>query len=180
MSDIDDKRDFLPKAILSDFQKVTGKLMYSKLQIKFKKLHLDAVTPTRATDGAAGFDLTAISVDVLDQYDGDYMVARYHTGIAVEIPKGYVGLLFPRSSCYKQGVILSNAVGVIDSDYRGEICLMFSRIQDHMEDAEQADYRVYDRIGQLVIVPCPDVEFVKVEELSQTERGAGGFGHTGR
>ena len=155
--------------------------LFNKLTVKIKKLHPDAVVPTRAKEGAAGWDLTAIRVDVLDQYDGNLMVARYHTGISVEIPKGYVGLLFGRSSCYKKGVILSNAVGVIDSDYRGEICLMFSRIQDFLEEeAGTPDYYVGDRIGQIMIVPCPDVELVEVEELSETERGSGGFGSTGR
>ncbi len=183
MSDSDDNRDLIPSEMLRDFHKVTGKVLkdfLKPIQIKFKKILPAATTPRRATDGSAGWDLTAISFDVLDQYDSNFMVARYHTGIAVEIPEGYVGLLFGRSSCYKKGVILSNAVGVIDSDYRGEICLMFSRIQDFLEEAETADYYVGDRVGQIVIVPCPDVELVEVEELSETVRGGGGFGHTGR
>lgn len=145
----------------------------SKLQVKFKKLHPDAVIPTKATSGSAGWDLTAISWNDCGVGNvGCYI--RYYTGIAVEIPPGYVGLLFPRSSCYKHSLSLANSVGVIDSDYRGEICLIYRHYKAVI------DYMVGQRIGQLVIIPCPAVEMVEVEELSETERGHGGFGSTGR
>ena len=139
------------------------------MQIKFKKLNKDAVMPKRGTVGSAGFDLTATSKQRIDLYH-----TKFGTGIAVEIPKGYVGLVFPRSSCYKQGMLLSNCVGVIDSDYRGEISAVFLGT-----DAEYC-YNVGDRICQLVIMPFPEVEYVEVDELSETARGTGGYGSTGK
>ena len=140
------------------------------MQIKFKKLHPDARTPIRATDGAAGWDLSAVSRKYVNPESILNMV-QYRTGIAVEIPSGYVGLLFPRSSCYKKELSLMNSVGVIDSDYRGEISFIYKGVELYGQG---------DRIGQLVIVPCPDVELVEVDELSKTERGEGGFGSTGK
>lgn len=140
-----------------------------KLQIKFKKLNSCAVIPTRKTTGAAGFDLTAVSLKVTET------TIKYETGIAVEIPPGYVGLAFPRSSVCKTGLSLANSVGVIDSDYRGSISFVFYKGAEFIEP-----YSYGDRIGQLLIVPIPAVEFVEVDELSETERGAGGYGSTGR
>ena len=150
-------------------------------KIKFCKLHPDAVTPTRATDGSVGWDLTMTEGECLTSPTVQFV--RLHTGIAVEIPKGYVGLLFPRSSCYKKRQQLANSVGVIDSDYRGEVCFVYRTIDLCSVNEAYAEEYIYhkgDRIGQLVILPCPAVEFVEVEELSQTERGEGGFGSTGR
>ena len=140
-----------------------------KLQIKFKKLNSCAVIPTRKTTGAAGFDLTAVSLETTET------TLKYDTGIAVEIPPGYVGLVFPRSSVCKTGLSLANSVGVIDSDFRGSISLVFYKGAELIEV-----YSYGDRIGQLLIVPIPSVEFVEAEELSETERGAGGYGSTGR
>ena len=145
-----------------------------KVQVKFKKLHPDAKAPIRATDGAAGWDLSAYGSGKLVYPEYMATPIKYHTGIAVEIPPGYVGLVFPRSSVYKTGMFLSNCVGVIDSDYRGEICFIYNNF------LPGAKYGKGDRIGQLVIVPCPSVEMVEVEELSETERGSGGFGSTGK
>ena len=142
------------------------------IRIKFKKLHPLAVAPTQGTPGSAGFDLTAVSRN----FDADHSVWGYGTGLAVEIPAGYVGLVFPRSSIYRTGDILSNGVGVIDSDYRGEIRLKFYAV-DHLFDCP---YEVGCRIGQLVIVPIPKVEYVEADVLTETARGAGGYGSTGR
>lgn len=139
------------------------------MKIKFKKTHPLAVIPKRGTDGAAGFDLTAVILNVKET------TLKYDTGIAVEIPPGYVGLLFPRSSVCKTGLSLANSVGVIDSDYRGSISFVFYKDVPCI-----APYLPGDRIGQLVIVPIPEVDFVEVEELSETERGKGGYGSTGR
>ena len=100
---------------------------------------------------------------------------KYDTGIAVEIPPGYVGLLFPRSSVCKTGLSLANGVGVIDQDFRGSISFVFYKNMQCI-----VPYFPGDRIGQLVIVPIPAVEFVEAEELSETERGAGGYGSTGK
>lgn len=138
------------------------------MKVKFKKLHADAKAPFQATPGSAGFDLTATSKERADYYH-----TRYGTGLAVEIPDGYVGLLFPRSSCYKKGMLLSNCVGVVDSDFRGEVSAVF------LGTHEEISYQVGDRICQLVIMPFPAVEYVEAEELSETIRGTGGYGSTG-
>ena len=140
------------------------------MKIKIKKLHHEAIIPSYAKQGDAGMDLTAVSVDF---NDWDYLT--YHTGLAIEIPKGHVGLLFPRSSVYKTGQQLSNSVGVIDSGYRGEIMLKYTR----EIESKKVAYKPGDRIGQIIILPYPRVEFEEVESLSQTERGQGGYGSTG-
>lgn len=140
-----------------------------EMKIKFKKINPNAVTPKQCTNGAAGFDLTAVSVKE------DALTVWCDTGIAVEIPKGYVGLLFPRSSVYKTGLSMANAVGVIDSDFRAAISAVFYKRRQYVEP-----YKAGDRVAQLVIVPIANVEFVEVDKLSETERGAGGFGSTGR
>ena len=140
------------------------------MQIRFKKLHPDAILPKRATDGAAGFDLTAVTCKY-----GDNGKVFYDTGIAVEIPAGYVGLVFQRSSVYKTGLMLSCCVGVIDSDFRSSISMIFN-----VGYGGCSPYQVGDRIGQLVIVQNPQIEFVESDELSETKRGFGGYGSTGR
>jgi len=146
--------------------------MNNSLQIKFKKVRENAVAPKIANHGDAGADLTAISVDISVDYD-DNNIITYGTGIAVEIPEGYVGLIFPRSSIYKKQLILSNSVGVIDCGYRGEIKFKFRG------DRESDVYKIGDRIGQLVIMPIPSVEWQESEELTDSVRGEGGFGSTG-
>ena len=141
------------------------------MDVKIKKLVEGAIIPKYAKIGDAGMDLTATS----KWYDDDNNVC-YGTGIAMEIPKGYVGLVFPRSSNAKQDLILSNSVGVIDSGYRGEITFKFKLVEDrHLAK----DYNVGDRIGQIIIMPYPIIEFVEVEELTKTERGDGGYGSSG-
>lgn len=140
--------------------------------VKFKKLIENAVTPTKAHETDAGFDLTATSKIIDDECN-----IVYGTGIAVEIPNGYVGLLFPRSSIAKKSLILSNSVGVIDSGYRGEIMAKF-KIALHPDNI--ATYNVGERIAQLIITPIPDVEFVEVSELNDSDRGVGGYGSTGK
>ena len=137
------------------------------MKIKMKKLHPNAVIPRYAKPGDAGMDLTAV-------WENQTMdVVTYGTGLAVEIPSGHVGLLFPRSSIYKTKMALTNCVGVIDSGYRGEIMMKFKMTDN------RTMYSVGDRIGQLVIMPYPEVEFEEVEELSETSRGSGGYGSTG-
>ena len=148
------------------------------LKVRFKKLVEDAVIPTYKTVGAAGMDMTAIRTEVIDY--GNQLKA--YTGIAVEIPKGYVGLLFPRSSVVTTNNRLGNCVGVIDSDYRGEITFVFDNVDvngDLISDYDY-NYQASDRVGQLVILPFPKVELEEVKELSDSERGTGGYGHTGR
>lgn len=140
------------------------------VEVKVKRISKDAVVPGYAKAGDAGMDLTAISMELvgMDQ-------VRYNFGIAMEIPEGYVGLIFPRSSVYKQGGRLSNCVGVIDSGYRGEISAVF----DLNRQDVQSRYRVGERIAQIIIMPYPTVVIEEVDELGESERGTGGFGSTG-
>lgn len=146
------------------------------MKVKIKKLNKLAVIPTYAKEGDAGMDLTAIGVE----YDKDIDCEIYHTGIAVEIPKGYVGLIFPRSSNRKTNAYMTNHVGVIDSGYRGEILVCYKQRDDmyYTEDINTA-YKRGDRIAQLIIMPYPQIEFEEVKELSDSERGEGGHGSTG-
>ena len=140
------------------------------MKINIKKLHEEAIIPTYAKPGDAGMDLTAVSMEWDD--NGNII---YHTGLAMEIPEGYVGLIFPRSSNAKKDLYLTNHVGVIDSGYRGEIIFKFRRTVSF----NPAVYYPGDRIGQIIILPYPQITFNEVEELSTTERGAGGFGSSG-
>lgn len=141
------------------------------LHINFKKLREDAVKPSYAKEGDAGLDLTAIGVTV--NYDYNYI--EYDTAIAVEIPEGYVGYVFPRSSISKTSHSLANSVGVIDSGYRGSIKLRMRFDADNQDK----EYTYGDKIGQLVIMPIPKIQLTEVSELSSSERGEGGFGSSG-
>lgn len=152
------------------------------MKVKIKKLSESAVIPTYAKSGDAGLDLTATVVN----WSGTKLVCR--TEIAVEIPEGYVGLIYPRSSISKTGLSLCNSVGVIDSGYRGEIMLKFNYIGQWLSPYTHATeisgpaepiYKEGDKVGQLVIVPYPQIELIESEELSSTERGTGGFGSSG-
>lgn len=143
------------------------------MKVKIKKLHEDAVIPAYATDGSAGMDLTATSI----AFDNDNNVV-YGVGLAFEIPKGYVGLLFPRSSNAKKDLILSNSVGCLDSDYRGEVKFKFKRNKKWYRKEKR--YNIGDRIGQIIIIKHLTIEFVESEELSETKRGKGGYGSTGK
>lgn len=140
--------------------------------VKIKKLHKDAIIPSYAKDGDAGLDMTATRM----WFDDDGNVC-YGTGLAIEIPQGYVGLVFPRSSIAKKDLLLSNSVGVIDSGYRGEITIKFKICGDYKE---KHFYKIGERICQIIIMPYPQIEFEEVEELSKTERNDGGFGSTGK
>jgi len=142
------------------------------MQVKIKKLNPEAVIPTYAKDGDAGMDLVATSI----KFDGTQVT--YGTGLAMEIPEGFVGLVFPRSSIRKTDLSLSNSVGVIDSGYRGEIQATFN--QKSLSKDGQILYGVGDRIMQIIIIPYPPIEFEEVNELNNTERGEGGFGSTGK
>lgn len=152
------------------------------MKIKFKKLHEKAVLPSYAKAGDAGLDMTATEIYSTEDFVG------YKTGIAVEIPEGYVGLLFPRSSNCKKDLLLCNSVGVVDSGYRGEIEFRFKRVPKLGMDASGAFapagalevYEPGERIGQLVIVPYPTIEPEFADELSSTERGEGGYGSSGK
>lgn len=139
--------------------------------MKYTKLSTAAITPTRGTQGSAGLDLYAAQ-DVLVSSGASVMLS---TGIAVEIPKNHVGLVAIRSSVGRSGVSLANSVGVIDSDYRGEIklCLTYT--------AGNGGHYIRKglAVAQIIIMPVLQVELIEVDALSTTERGSGGFGSTG-
>ena len=140
------------------------------MKIQFKKLNPQAQKPKFGKPGDAGADLTATSLDT--SRPGQIV---YGTGLAVEIPEGMVGLVFPRSSVRSTTLSMSNSVGVIDSGYRGEIMVTFN-----MNNTNGAIYySVGDRIAQLVIMPVPLAQYVEVKELSETERNTSGHGSTG-
>lgn len=156
------------------------------MKIKVKKLHENAVVPKYATSGSAGMDLVATS-RTIDEY-GNLV---YGIGLAFEIPKGYVGLIFPRSSVSKHPLSMKNCVGVIDSDYRGEVTVKFGLFAHKFVEKSNgrivADscgsghiYEVGDRVAQIIIIPYPEIAFEEAEELSKTERGSGGYGSTGK
>ena len=138
------------------------------MKVKIKKLHPSAVIPEYARQGDAGMDLTAIDVVA----DGSTLT--YKTGLAIEIPFWHVGLLFPRSSVYKTGQTLTNCVGVIDSGYRGEIMLKYTL------SPYAKEYNIGDRVGQLIIMPYPKIDFHEVDELIPSDSGDCGYGSTGR
>ena len=144
------------------------------MEIKFKKLDPRAVTPERAHSTDAGIDLTCTQITSEINECGQ-LILVYHTGLAVEIPEGFFGLLVPRSSVYKKSLMLSNCAGVIDSGYRGEIMAKFRNTTDVIP----AVYKDGERFAQLLILPVPEVTFTEVDELSDTERGEGGYGSTG-
>lgn len=144
------------------------------MEVNIKKFHPNAVVPSYAKDGDAGMDLTAVT----KEYDKDGNVC-YGIGLGFEIPDGYVGLIFPRSSNSKKDLLLSNSVGVIDSGYRGEVGFKFKQtIECDLESLKE--YEVGDRIGQIIILPYPKIKFNLVDELNETERGSGGFGSSGK
>lgn len=154
--------------------------MTMAIQVKIKKLCEQAVIPAYAHDSDAGLDLVATS----KEYDKFGNIV-YGFGLAVEIPDGYVGLIFPRSSIYKQSIHLTNCVGVIDSGYRGEISAKFkpSLVLETRVNCKKLTpdaYEIGDRIAQMIILPYPRIEFVEAAELSDSDRGEKGYGSTGK
>lgn len=152
------------------------------MRIKIKKLTENAVIPKYTLEGDAGLDLTATS----KEYDKDGNTI-YGTGLAFSIPEGHVGLLFPRSSNAKKDLRLTNSVGVLDSNYRGEVTFKFrndnySANEDDFKNRYivfTKEYEVGDRVGQLIILPYPKIEFIEADDLGETNRGDGGYGSTG-
>ena len=143
------------------------------MDVKFKKLHDDAKIPSYAHDTDAGLDLTAVSFT--QEFDkSNKLVLVYHTGLAVEIPEGYVGLIFMRSSISDKSISLTNAVAVIDSGYRGELLLKYKITTDSLPTI----YQPGEKIGQLIIIPYPKINPIEAEELDSSDRNEGGFGST--
>jgi dUTP pyrophosphatase len=143
------------------------------INVKIKKLNQLAVIPTYSKNGDAGMDLTITSV--ISETDTNI---TYGFGISIEIPPNYVGLIFPRSSIRKQHLLLSNSVGVIDSGYRGEIQATFKKTKT-LPLEQESFYSIGERGAQIMIIPYPQIKFEEVDELSNSERGNGGFGSTG-
>lgn len=140
------------------------------MEIRIKKLVPEAVMPKKAHASDAGFDLVAVTAGFKN---GCWVCG---TGLAFEIPDGYVGLVFPRSSIVGKDMSMANAVGVIDAGYRGEVTCRF-RLTGNMELPR---YGVGERVAQIVFMKLPDVELLESDELSDSERGEGGYGSTGR
>ncbi|VVB83871.1 Deoxyuridine 5'-triphosphate nucleotidohydrolase [uncultured archaeon] len=136
------------------------------MRIKIKKLVPEAVIPRYAKTGDAGMDVFAVSKEENCNF------IEYGTGLAFEIPEGYVCLIFPRSSVSNKSLSLCNCVGILDSGYRGELKLRFYQ-------HKREDYQIGERIGQIIIIPFPEIEFTEADNLTETKRGAGGFGSTG-
>lgn len=137
------------------------------MKIKIKKLVPEAVIPNYARQGDAGMDICAVSKNETENY------IEYGTGLSFEMPDNYVMLIFGRSSVTNTNLMVANAVGVLDSGYRGELKMRFRK-------NGPIDYAVGDRIGQILIVPFPNIEFEETNELSSSDRGEGGFGSTGK
>ena len=145
------------------------------MKVSFKKLSPNAITPSYAKLGDAGLDISAITYTI----NKEYSFIEYHTGLAFEIPKGHVGLLFPRSSVSKTDLRLANCVGVVDSGYRGEITFRYKFEKDSYF-ASLKRFQEGDRIGQLVIMPYPEIELKEEETLTRSARGVGAYGSTGK
>lgn len=142
------------------------------MEVKIKKLNPAAVIPTYAKPGDACMDLTAVSL----HYD-NIKGFVYGTGLAMEIPEGYEAVIRPRSSICKTDAHLTNSPGTVDSGYRGEVMCVF---KNNNPDNHIAPYKVGERIAQIKIQEVIPIEFVEVDELSETERGDGGYGSTGK
>ena len=157
------------------------------MKIKVKKLSATAKLPTRGSEGAGAWDIYA------DQVTTSYSGARVYTGLSIEVPPGYMLCLVPRSSISKYDWRLSNSFGIVDSDYRGEVQFVFSAVPTDIDIEEAAlldisgdlmytefPYKVGDRIGQAFLLPVINTEWEEVDNLSETDRGDGGFGSTGK
>ncbi len=147
------------------------------MKVRIKKLHKDAKIPTRAHITDAALDLTCTDITI----DWAKQEVVCHTGLAFEIPVGHAGLVYPRSSICNKPLVLHNSVGVIDSGYRGEVTVKFliTNPRDFLQ-SQGAGYIIGDKVAQIMIVPYPEIEFEEAEELSDSDRGIGGYGSTGR
>ena len=142
------------------------------MKVAVKKLDEKAVLPTYGSTYAAGADLYALNKETIPAHETRFI----HTGLAIEIPAGYAGLIYARSGlACKRGLAPANKVGVIDADYRGEIMVALHNHSETEQTVEEGE-----RVAQLVIAPFLTVDFFEIEELTNTQRGAGGFGSTGR
>ena len=144
------------------------------MEIKIKRLNERAKIPTFGTEFSAGADLYCAEEHEISVCSGQK--CSIGTGISMEIPEGYVGLVFARSGlACKNGLRLCNSVGVIDADYRGEIKVVLHNDSEYVREIKPGE-----RVAQMIVMPYPKVSFIEVEELSDTLRGESGFGGTGR
>jgi dUTP pyrophosphatase len=169
-SDIDKLLGLLSNDIMST-PEFNAQVKVPAVTVKIKKLHENAVIPSYSKLGDAGMDLTITTI--ISETNED---VTYGFGIALEIPRGYVGLVFPRSSVRKYDLSLTNSVGVIDSGYRGEIQATFKKTKGF----DSFKYNTGERGAQIIIIPHPNIELIEFKDLSSSERGEGGFGSTGK
>ena len=137
------------------------------MKLKIKKLNSEAKIPQYAHHDDAGMDVYALTKEVKEKF------IEYGTGLSFEVPEGYMMLIFPRGSLSNKDLIMANHVGVLDAGYRGELKMRFKKTGDDV-------YELGDKIGQIIVVPFPKIEFEEVDELTETKRGEGGFGSTGK
>lgn len=149
-----------------------NEIMENTLEVKVMKRFEGVELPSYANPGDAGMDVKANGYI----YDSENDLHIYHTGLYFELPKGYVMLVFPRSSNTKKECYLPNSVGILDSGYRGELLFKYKN-RDANDNSRP--YKVGDKVGQIVILPYPTVRWTEVNELSDSERGENGFGSTG-
>ena len=139
------------------------------IDVKIRKVHPDAVIPFRAHATDAGMDVTAISIEMTEDY------VEYDTGLQFQLPEGYAMLIFPRSSNSKKDLLLCNSVGILDAGYTGNLKLRFKLTT---EGYTEKIYNPGDKVGQIMIIPYPEINFIETEVFNETERGDGGFGST--
>lgn len=157
-------------SILSSLNNEVETSIENVLPVKIKKLREDAVVPSYSKDGDAGMDITTTHIISNTTFD-----VTYGSGLALEVPRGYMCLIFPRSSIKNYELFLTNSVGVLDSGYRGELMFTFKKTNG----LDSIKYNIGDRVGQIFILPYPLVKFILSENLSESERNTGGFGSTG-
>lgn len=139
------------------------------IDVKIRKVHPDAVIPFRAYATDAGMDVIAISMEMTEDY------VEYDTGLQFQLPEGYAMLIFPRSSNSKKDLLLCNSVGILDAGYTGNLKLRFKLTT---EGYTEKIYNPGDKVGQIMIIPYPEINFIETEVFNETERGDGGFGST--
>lgn len=139
------------------------------VDVKIRKVHPNAVIPFRAHATDAGMDVTAISMEMTEDY------VEYDTGLQFQLPEGYAMLIFPRSSNSKKDLLLCNSVGILDAGYTGNLKLRFKLTT---EGYTEKIYNPGDKVGQIMIIPYPEINFIETEVFNETERGNGGFGST--
>ena len=150
------------------------------MEIKVKLLSNLGVLPKKSHIADAGFDMVATSKKITEKY------IEYGTDVSMRIPNGYVGMIFPRSSVTKKDLMLKNAVGIIDSEFLGEISFRFQTtvsfdIEDDQPFIHQTQFNRYDvgdKIGQIIIIKLPTIEMVETDDLEDSERGTGSYGST--